>query len=247
MAHFTTLNRYGFVVPGEVKVMMLIAKALKSMEAVVQLLASETNLSKLRDLEAITNTLYLAWETSWQQGVVNVPSNQQWANKLSTVNQGDQNAPQFWTPSATFSHGSWVVQRWQSPMGHGPYNVVQRWCTTHDPWDVYTIVQPMAHGELVIQGSWVVQPDLEYMFPMDHGLYNSMYLSMVHGLYNIIYIPWIMDCTMVHIFHGWWIVQHIDIPWPMGDGLYNNTYIPWFMGCTMVYISHGPWVVQLFG
>ena len=56
MAHFTTLNRYGFVVPGEVKVMMLIAKALKSMEAVVQL---------------------LAWETSRQQGVVNVPSNQQ--------------------------------------------------------------------------------------------------------------------------------------------------------------------------
>ena len=64
MAHFTTLNRYGFVVPGEVKAMMLIAKAPKSMEAVVQLLALETNLSKLRDLEAITGALYMAWETS---------------------------------------------------------------------------------------------------------------------------------------------------------------------------------------
>ena len=95
MAHFTTLNGYGFTIPGEVKAMMLIAKAPKSMEAVVQLLDSETNLTKLRDLEAITNAMYLAWETSRRQGVVNAPSNQQRANKLSAVKQGDQNAPQF--------------------------------------------------------------------------------------------------------------------------------------------------------
>ena len=95
MAHFTTLNGYGFSIPAEVKAMMLIAKAPKSMEAVVQLLASETNLSKLRDLETITNAMYLAWETSRRQGVVNIPSNQQQANKLSAVKQGDQNTPQF--------------------------------------------------------------------------------------------------------------------------------------------------------
>ena len=64
MAHFTTLMGYGFVIPGEVKAMMLIDKAPKSMEPVVQLLALETNLSKLRDLEAITGALYMAWETS---------------------------------------------------------------------------------------------------------------------------------------------------------------------------------------
>ena len=95
MAHFTTLIGFGFDIPHEVKSMMLIAKAPKSMEAVVQLMASETDRSKLRDLEAITNTMYLAWETSQRQGVVNVPYNQQRANKLSAVKQGDQNAPQF--------------------------------------------------------------------------------------------------------------------------------------------------------
>ena len=46
MAHFTTLTGYGFEIPGEVKV-MIIAKALKSMESVVQLLVSETNIKKL--------------------------------------------------------------------------------------------------------------------------------------------------------------------------------------------------------
>ena len=95
MAHFTTLMGYGFEIPGEVKAMMIIARAPKSMEPVVQLLASETNLKKLRDLEAITGALYMAWETSRQQGIVNVPSNQQQANNLSMVKQGDQNAPQF--------------------------------------------------------------------------------------------------------------------------------------------------------
>ena len=95
MAHFTTLMGYGFKIPSEVKAMMIISKAPKSMESVVQLLASETNIKKLRDLEVITGVLYMAWETSQRQGVVNVPSNQQQANKLSVVKQGDQNVYQF--------------------------------------------------------------------------------------------------------------------------------------------------------
>ena len=94
MAHFTTLSGFGFEIPGEVKAMMIIAKALRSMESVI-LLASEPDFSKLRDLEAINVALYMAWETSRRQGVINVPSNQQRANKLSVVKQGDQNAPQF--------------------------------------------------------------------------------------------------------------------------------------------------------
>ena len=64
MAHFTTLNRYGFSIPSEVKAMMLIAKAPKSMEAVVQLLALEGGKSKLGDLEEIISTLHTAWEMS---------------------------------------------------------------------------------------------------------------------------------------------------------------------------------------
>ena len=77
------------------------------MESVVQLLASETSKSKLRDLEAIISTLCMAWETSWRQGVVNVPSNQQRANKLSTVKQGDQNAPQFQQQQQQCGDGTW--------------------------------------------------------------------------------------------------------------------------------------------
>ena len=60
MVHFTTLTGYGFEIPREVKAMMIIAKTLKSMESVIQLLASETNIKKLRDLEAITGALYMA-------------------------------------------------------------------------------------------------------------------------------------------------------------------------------------------
>ena len=77
MAHFTTLEGHGFKIPTEVKAMMIIAKAIKSMEPVIQLMASEPNVSKLKDLEAIVQALYMAWETSWQQGVVGNPSNQQ--------------------------------------------------------------------------------------------------------------------------------------------------------------------------
>ena len=95
MSHFHTLGNMGFDIPMEVKSMMIIAKAPKSMESVVQLLASEGGKSKLRDLEEIINTLHTAWETSRRQGVVNIPSNQQRANKFSAVKQGDQNAPQF--------------------------------------------------------------------------------------------------------------------------------------------------------
>ena len=64
MSHFHTLGNMGFDIPMEVKSMMVIAKAPKSMESVVQLLASETSKSKLRDLEAIIGTLCMAWETS---------------------------------------------------------------------------------------------------------------------------------------------------------------------------------------
>ena len=96
MSHFHNLGNMGFDIPTEVKSMMIIAKAPKSMEAVVQLLASEGGKSKLGDLEEIISTLHTAWETSRRQGVVNIPSNnQQRANKLSAVKQGDQNAPQF--------------------------------------------------------------------------------------------------------------------------------------------------------
>ena len=95
MSHFHTLGNMGFDIPTEVKSMMIIAKAPKSMESIVQLLASETSKSKLRDLEGIISTLHMAWETSRRQGVINIPSNQQRANKLSAVEQGDQNAPQF--------------------------------------------------------------------------------------------------------------------------------------------------------
>ena len=95
MFHFHTLGNMGFDIPTEVKSMMVITKAPKSMESVVQLLASETSKSKLRDLEAIISALCMAWETSRQQGVVNLPNNQQRANKLSIVKQGDQNVPQF--------------------------------------------------------------------------------------------------------------------------------------------------------
>ena len=95
MSHFHTLGNMGFDISTEVKSMMIIAKALKSMELVVQLLASEMSKSKLRDLEGIIGTLCMAWETSRRQGVINLPNNQQQANKLSMVKQGDQNAPQF--------------------------------------------------------------------------------------------------------------------------------------------------------
>ena len=95
MSHFHTLGNMGFDIPTEVKSMMVITKALKSMESVIQLLASETSKSKLRDLEGIIGTLCMAWETSHQQGVVNLPNNQQRVNKLSMVKQGDQNVPQF--------------------------------------------------------------------------------------------------------------------------------------------------------
>ena len=77
MSHFHNLGNMGFNIPAEVKSMMVIAKAPKSMESVVQLLASDGGKSKLRDLEEIVNTLHAAWETSRRQGVVNAPSNNQ--------------------------------------------------------------------------------------------------------------------------------------------------------------------------
>ena len=95
MSHFHTLGNMGFDIPMEVKSMMVIAKAPKLMESVVQLLTSETSKSKLRDLEGIIGTLCMAWETSRRQEVINLPNNQQRANKLSAVKQGNQDVPQF--------------------------------------------------------------------------------------------------------------------------------------------------------
>ena len=100
-----------------------------------------------------------------------------------------------------------------------------------------------------------------------------VYIPMAHGLYNgsgSIQIPWVMDCTVVYVLHGSWIVQwlrqcadsmghglygSISTPWvmdctvvdlPMTYGLYNRVYAPWVMDCTTVYPLHGSWAVQKY-
>ena len=73
-------------------------------------------------------------------------------------------------PSATFPHGSWVMQCDETPMGHGSYNCCTMRCTTHDPWR-FNHWTTHDRWELIVHGPWVVQ---WYIISMHHELYNSI-------------------------------------------------------------------------
>jgi len=129
-----------------------------------------------------------------------------------------------------------------------------------------SVVRSMTHGELIFQGSWivqyiqssptheswVVQPNLGYAFSMHHGSYDSMQT------------PWVMDRTIVLMpmghgsydsicIHGSWIVRQYQDPWvmgrttvsnPMHHGLHNGIQ-PLSFGCSVVrapgHILNGFW------
>ena len=56
-------------------------------------------------------------------------------------------------------------------------------CTTHEPWSVCTVVQPMVHG-IYMPSELVYNPSpMGNKLPINHGLYNDL-PPMSHGLYN---------------------------------------------------------------
>ena len=70
-------------------------------------------------------------------------------------------------------HGSWIVQWYAYPMGHGPYNGSASmhapmghgsYNSIHTPWPMDRATVHIPHG------SWIVQ---QYAYPMGHGLYSG--------------------------------------------------------------------------
>ena len=99
MSHFTRLNKMDWEIPKKIVAMMIIVKALSSMESIVQLystiLADSTKQQAEEELdpERIALTMRASWETHQRAGVS--CNNQQQANKLSAVKPAGNQPPQF--------------------------------------------------------------------------------------------------------------------------------------------------------
>ena len=99
ISHYTCLNKMEWEIPKKIVAMMIIAKALSSMESIVQLysaiLADSTKqqAEEKLDPERIALAMRASWETHQHAGVSRF--NQQRATKLSAVKPAGNQPPQF--------------------------------------------------------------------------------------------------------------------------------------------------------
>ena len=99
MSHFTRLVKMNWEIPKKMLGMMMIAKVPSSMESIVQLystILTDATLSEQEDKldpKKIALAMRGSWETHGRAGMSQ--SNQQRANKLSTVKPAGNQPPQF--------------------------------------------------------------------------------------------------------------------------------------------------------
>ena len=96
LAHITRLRDADFEIPTKVQVMMLLAKCPPYMDSVVITVSSLTTkeLDKVDTIANVIKGMLLAWESKGRRGQGSGQNRQQ-ANKLSAVQRGNDQAPQF--------------------------------------------------------------------------------------------------------------------------------------------------------
>ena len=96
LAHMTRLRNADFEIPMKVQCMMLLAKCPNYMDTVVVTVAAlePKELDKPDSIANIIKGMFLAWESKGRRGQGSGQNRQQ-ANKLSAVQRGNEQAPQF--------------------------------------------------------------------------------------------------------------------------------------------------------